>query len=143
MVLDVLISTRRQEKIRCDCQRVFETNHGDDIIDYISLVAQLCLTLCALMNHSTPVPVWHQDPESTQTHAHWVGDAIQPSHFLLSPSPPALNPSQHQGLFQWVSSSHHVAKVFPGLISLGGTGWISLQSKGLSRVFFNTTVHRE
>ena len=70
MVLDVLISTRRQEKIRCDCQRVFETNHGDDIIDCITLVAQLCLTLCALMNHSMPVPVQHQVPEPTQTHAH-------------------------------------------------------------------------
>ena len=66
-------------------------------------VAQLCLTLCDPMNHSMPgFPVHHQLPESTQTHVHWVGDAIQPSHPLLSPSPPALNLSQHQGLFQWV-----------------------------------------
>ena len=57
------------------------------------------------------LPVHHQLPESTQTHVHWVGDDIQPSHPLLSPSPPALNISQHQGLFQWVSSSHQVAKV--------------------------------
>ena len=64
------------------------------------------------MNHSTPgLPVHHQLPESTQTHVHWVGDAIQPSHPLSSPSPPALNLSQHQGLFQWVSSSHQVARV--------------------------------
>ena len=65
-----------------------------------SSVAQLCLTLCDPMNHSMPVlPVHHQVPESTQTHVHRVGDAIQPSHPLLSPSPPALNLSQHQGLF--------------------------------------------
>ena len=63
------------------------------------------------MSHSMPgLPVHHQLPESTQTHVHWVGDAIQPSHPLLSPSP-VLNLSLHQGLFQWVSSSHQVAKV--------------------------------
>ena len=64
------------------------------------------------MNCSTPgLPVHHQLPEFTQTHAHWVGDAIQSSHPLSSPSPPAPNPSQHQGLFWWVNSSHEVAKV--------------------------------
>ena len=64
------------------------------------------------MNHSTPgLPVHHQLPEFTQTHIHQVSDAIQPSHPLSSPSPPAFNISQHQGLFQWVSSSHEVAKV--------------------------------
>ena len=64
------------------------------------------------MNHSTPgLPVHHQLPEFTQTHVHRVSDAIQPSHPLLSPSPPAPNPSQHQSLFQWVNSSHEVAKV--------------------------------
>ena len=68
--------------------------------------------LCDPMNHSTPgLPVHHQLPEFTQTHVHRVGDAIQPSHPLSSPSPPALNPSQHQSLFQWVNSSHEVAKV--------------------------------
>ena len=64
------------------------------------------------MNRSTPgLPVHHQLPEFTQTRVHWVSDAIQPSHPLSSPSPPAPNPSQHQSLFQWVNSSHEVAKV--------------------------------
>ena len=77
-----------------------------------SSVAQLYPTLWDPMNSSTPgLPVLHQLPESTQTHVHQVSDAIQPSHPLLSPSPPALNLSQHQGLFRWVSSSHQVAKV--------------------------------
>ena len=71
-----------------------------------------CPTLCDPMNCSAPgLPVCHQLPESTKTHVHWVGDAIQPSHPLSSPIPPALNLSQHQGLFRWVSSSHQVAKV--------------------------------
>ena len=66
-----------------------------------SSVAQSCLSLCDPMNHSTPgLPVHHKLPEFTQTHAHQVSDAIQPSHPLSSPSPPAPNPSQHQGLFQ-------------------------------------------
>ena len=77
-----------------------------------SSVAQLCLTLCNPMNRSTPgLPVYHQLPEFTQTQVHWVGDAIGPSHPLLSPSPPTPNPSQHQGLLQWINSSHQVAKV--------------------------------
>ena len=77
-----------------------------------SAVAQSCLTLCDPMNRSTPgLPVHHQLPEFTQTRAHRVSDAIQPSHPLLSPSPPAPNPSQHPGLFQRVNSSHEVAKV--------------------------------
>ena len=68
--------------------------------------------LCNLMNCSTPdFPVHHLLPESTEIHAHRVGDAIYPSHPLSPPSPPAPNPSQHQGLFQWVNSSHEVAKV--------------------------------
>ena len=121
-----------------------------------SSVAQSCPTLCGPMNRSTPgLPVHHQLPEFTQTHVHWVGDAIQPSHPLSSPSPPALNPSQHQGLFQWVklfvwgSQSIGVsasASVLPmntqDLSPSGWTGWISLQSKGLSRVFSNTTVRK-
>ena len=66
-----------------------------------SSVAQSCLTLCGLMNRSTPrLPVHHQLLEFTQTHVHQVGDAIQPSHPLSFPSPPAFNLSQHQGLFQ-------------------------------------------
>ena len=77
-----------------------------------SSVAQACPTLCDPMNCSTPgLPVHHQLPEFTQTHVHRVGDAIQPSYPLSSPSLPAPNPSQHQSLFQWVNSSHEVAKV--------------------------------
>ena len=77
-----------------------------------SSVTQSFPTLCNPMNCSTPgLPVHHQLLEFTQTHVHWVSDAIQPSHSLSSPSPPALNPSQHQSLFQWVNSSHEVAKV--------------------------------
>ena len=77
-----------------------------------SPVTQSCLTLCGPMKHSTPgLPVNHQLLEFTQTHVHSVTDAIQPSHPLSSPSPPALNLSQHQGLFKWVSFSHQVAKV--------------------------------
>ena len=77
-----------------------------------SSVAQSCPTLCDPMNSSTPgLPVHHQLWESTQTHVHWVGDVIQPSHPLSSPSPPAFNLSQHQGLLRWVSSSHRLAKI--------------------------------
>jgi len=77
-----------------------------------SSVAQSCLTLCNPMDRGTPgLPVHHQLLEFTQTRAHWVGDAIQPSYPLSSPSPPTLNPSQHQGLFKWVSSPHQVPKV--------------------------------
>ena len=77
-----------------------------------SSVAQSCPTLCHPMNRSTPgLTVHRQLPEFTQTHVHRVSDAIQPSHPLLSLSPPAPNPSQHQGLFQLVNSSHEVAKV--------------------------------
>ena len=66
-----------------------------------SSVTQFCLTLCDPMNRSTPgLPVHHQLPKSTQTHAHRVGDAIKPSHPLSPPSPPAPNPSQHRGLSQ-------------------------------------------
>ena len=77
-----------------------------------SSVAQSCLTLCDPTNHSTPgLLIHHQLLEYTQTHVHWFGDAIQPSHPLSSPSPPAPNPSQHQSIFQWVNSLHEVAKV--------------------------------
>ena len=80
--------------------------------DQIRSVAQSCPTLCDPMNPSTPrLPVHHQLPEFTQTHVHRVSDAIQPSHPLSSPSPPAPNPSQHKSLFQWVNSSHGVVKV--------------------------------
>ena len=69
------------------------------------------LWLCQQRSSTPGLPVYHQLPEFTQTHVHWVSDAIRPSHPLSSPSPPALNLSQHQGLFKWVSSSHQVAKV--------------------------------
>ena len=120
-----------------------------------SSVAQSFLTLCNPMDCSTPgFPVLHHLPELVQAHVHRVGDAIQPSHPLLSPSPPAFNLSQHQGLFKWVSSLPPVAKVLVSASTsvltmniqdwfpLGWTGWISLQSKGLSRVFSNTTVQK-
>ena len=82
------------------CLKQYLANVGS--VQFCS-VTQSCLTLCDPMNHSTPgFPVQHQLPESTQMHIHWVSDVIQPSHPLLSPSPPALNLSQHQGLFQWV-----------------------------------------
>ena len=116
-------------------------------------IAQLCLTLCEPMDCSTPAfHVLHYLPELTQTHVHRVGDAIQPSRPLSSPSPPALNLSQHQGLFQWVGCSHQVIKVLEFLLAsvlpmnnqgwfpLGLTGLISLQSKGFSRVFSSATV---
>ena len=81
-------------------------------ISSVQSLAKSCLTLCDPMDCSTPgLPVHHQLPEPTQTHIHRVGDAIQPSHPLSSPSPPALNLSQQQRLFKLVSSSHQVAKV--------------------------------
>ena len=105
---------------------------------------------------STPgFPILHCLPELSQTHVHWVCDAIQPSHPLWSPSPPTFNLSQHQGLFQWVSSlpsscpsigasaSPSVLPMnIPNWFPLGLTGLISWQSKGLSRVFPNTTVQK-
>ena len=121
----------------------------------ISSVTQSCPTLCNPMNRSTPgLPVHHQLLEFTHIHVHQVGDAIQPSHPLSSPSPPVPNPSQHQSLFQWstlrmrwpkycsFSFSISPSKGIPGLISFRMDCWISLQSKGLSRVFYKTTVQK-
>ena len=120
-----------------------------------SSVAQSCPTLCDPMNRSSPgLPVHHQLLEFTQTHIHRVSDAIQPSHPLLSPSPPAPSPSQHQSLsnestlhMRWpkywsFSFSIIPSEEIPWLISFRWTDWISLQSKGLSRVFSNTTVQK-
>ena len=77
------------------------------------------------MNRSTPgLPVHHQLLEFTQTHVHWVNDAIQPSHPLSSPCPPALNLSQHQALFKWVSSLHQVAKVLEFQLQHQSFQWI-------------------
>ena len=107
------------------------------------------------MNCSTPgFPVLHHLPELAETHVYRVGNAIQPSHPLSSPSSPAFTLSKHLGLFLWVSSSHQVAKVlelqlqnqssneYLGLISFQIDWLISLQSKGLSRVFSNTTAQK-
>ena len=110
--------------------------------------------LCNSMDCSMPgLPVHHQLQKFTQTHVHWVGDAIQPSHLLSSPSPPTFNHSQQQDLFQWVSSSHQVAKVLEFQLHYQSFQWIFrtdfqtridwfdlLVSKGLSRVFSNTIV---
>jgi len=90
-----------------------------------SSVAQSCLTLCDPLDCSpSGLPVDHQLPEFTQTHVHLVGDAIQPSHPLLSPSPPSFNLSQQQGLFQWVSSCQ-VAKVLEFQLQHQSFQWIS------------------
>ena len=97
--------------IDLECLEETASKRTSQLSVQFSSVAQSCPTLCDPMNHSTlGLPVHHKPLESTQTHVHWVGDAIQPSHPLASPSP-APNPSQHQGLFQWVISSHEVAKV--------------------------------
>ena len=120
-----------------------------------NLVAQLCLTLGDPMNRGKPgLPVHHQLPEFTQTHVHWVGDAIQPSHPLLSLSPPDPNPSQHQSPFRWVNSSHEVAKVLefsfsispskehPGLISFR-MDWLGLLAvQGTLESLIPNTIHK-
>ena len=116
----------------------YHFNFNFQMCTQFSSVTQLCPTLCDPMNHSMPsLPVHHKLLEFTETHGHPVSDAIQPSHPLLSPSPPAPNPSQHQSLFQWVSSLHEVAeywtfsfsiipsKEIPGLISFR-MDWLDL-----------------
>ena len=92
---------------------MFSPPHSTPLVCFFSSAQSLIrVWLCDPMDCSTPgLPVHHQLLEFTKTHVHWVGDAIQPSHPLSSPSPRALNLSQHQGLFQWVSSSYQVAKV--------------------------------
>ena len=95
----------------CQCMAKTTTIFWSNSVQFSS-VTQSFLTLCNPMNCSMPgLPVHHQLSEFTQTHVHRVGDAIQPSHPASSPSSPAPNPSQHQSLFQWVNSSHEVAKV--------------------------------
>ena len=120
----------------------------------VSSVDHSCPTLCDHMKHMKPgLPVDHQLPEFTQTHVHRVSDAIQPSHPLSSSSPPALNLSQNRsfqmsqlfssaGQNTGASASTSVLPMNTQDWSLGWTGWISLQSKGLSRVFSNTTVQK-
>ena len=136
-------------KVRVDIADKISPSCGRMDSVQLRSVAQSWRTLCDSMDCSTPGL-----PELTQTHVRWVADAIQPSHPLSSPSPPAFNLSQHQGLFRWtalhigwpsigVSAS---ASVLPMNIldwsPLGWTGWISLQSRGLSRVFSNTTIQK-
>ena len=127
-----------------------------DETEKLSSVTQLFPTLCDPMDCSTPVlPVHHQLLKLAQTHVHQVSDAIQPSHPLSSPSPPAFYLSQHQGLFKWVQffasggqsiGVSALASVLPLNIQswfpLGLTSLISLQSKRLSRVFSSTTVQK-
>ena len=131
-----------------------------------SSLTQSCLILCDPMDCSTPgIPVHHQHPELAQTHLHRFSDAIPPSHPQSSPFPLAFNLSKHQGVFQWVSVSHQVAKVLElqlqhpmniqyineysvlpmniqDWLPLGWTGLISLLPKGFSRVFSKTTVQK-
>ena len=136
-----------------------ETRTWDENLDAVQFnsVTQSCPILYDPMNCSTPgLLVHHRLPEFTQTHVHRVGDAIQPSHPLSSPSPPALNLSQHQGLFKGVSSSHQVAKVLEFSFSISPSNensrlisfrmdWLDLlavQGTRVSRVFSNTTVQK-
>ena len=135
--------------------RLFRNWNLCALLVQFSSVAQSCQILCDPMNHSTPaLPVHHQLPEFTQTHIHRVSDAIQPFHPRSSPSPPAPNPpsirvfSNESALrVRWPKYWSFSFSIIPPKKSQGWspsewTGWISLQSKGLSRVFSNTTVHR-
>ena len=136
-----MLSTQESQTKRNSSRKNFDgkidTSWRRRILQFSS-ETQLCPTLCKPMNCSNPgLPVHHQLPQSTQTHVYWVGDAIQPSHPLLSPSPPALSLSHHQGLFKWVSSSHWWPKYWsfsfinsssnehPGLISFR-MDWLDL-----------------
>ena len=110
-----------------------------------SSVGQSSPTLCDSMNCSTPgLPVHHQLPEFTQIHIHLVGDAIQPSHPLSSCTPPALNLSQHQGLFKWISSLHQVAKLWSFSFNISSssehTGLISFRMDWLDLLAFQGTL---
>ena len=113
----------REELFLLFCPLLLPLAHDWSNLQFSS-VAQSCPTLCDPMNHSmSGLHDHHQLPEFTQTHAHRVGDAIQPSHPLSSSSLPAPSPSQHQGLFQWVSSSHEVAKVLEFQLQLQSFQW--------------------
>ena len=140
--------------------RLFSSPPGINRIHFWSLflfssVAQSCPTLCDPMDCSMPgLPVHHQLPEFTQTLVHWVSDANQSSQSLSSTSPPTFNLSQHQGLFMSLfftsggqsirasSSASALPMNIQDWFPLGWTGWFSLQCKGLSRVFPNTTVQK-
>ena len=107
------------------CMGVWGVVQSPWLINCCRSVHQSCPTLGDPMDCSTPgFPVLHHLFELAQTHAHWVSDAIQPSYPLLSPSPPALNLSQHHSLFKWVSSSYQVAKVLEFQLQLQSFQWI-------------------
>ena len=117
-----------------------ENDYYKNIVTFSS-VTQSCLTLCDPTDCSTPgLPVHHQLPECTQSHVHWVSDAIQPSHPLSSPFPPAFNLSQHQDLFQWVSSLHQVAKVLEFQLQHQSFQWIFSSDQNLSYQKFRGNV---
>ena len=102
-----------------------DTYYFFQILYQFSSVSQSCLNPCDPRDCRTPgSPVHHQLPEPSQTHVHWVGDAIQPSHPLSSPSPPAFTLSQHQDIFQWVSYYHQVAKVLEFQLQPQSFQWI-------------------
>ena len=106
---------------------LYSRNQHNSVINYVVYcsVTQLCSTLCDPMDCSTPgFPVLHYLLEFALTHVHWVGDAIQPSHPVSPPSPLALDLSQHESLFQWVSSSHQVAKVLEIQLQPQSFQWI-------------------
>ena len=112
------ISQRKKYKYMKRCSTL--------VLIQFSSVSQSCPTVCDHMNRSMPgLPVHHQLLEFTQTHVHQVSDTIQPSHPLSSPSPPAPNPSQHQGLFQWVNSSREVVKVLEFQLQHQSFQWTS------------------
>ena len=113
-ISDIIYGQKNQKSNSCSIWSFF--GHLERIwmssFSQVSSVIQSGPALCDPMDCSTPgLPVHHHLPELTQTHVHWVGDAIQPSHPLSFPSPPTFNPSQHQGVFKWVSPLHQVAKV--------------------------------
>ena len=144
----------------CNCLHLVMFSHTDPVrymkilINQFSSVTQSCKTLWDLMDCTTPgLLVHHQLQELAQTYVHQIGNVVQPSHPLSSPSPPVFNLSQYQCLFQWINSSYQVAKVLQVQLQhqsfqwifrtdLRLTGLISFQAKGLSRVFSNTTVQK-
>ena len=140
-ILDHLFCPSSQAGSQCDLEEIFSLN-------FLLLFSRVRLFATPWTAAHPGFPVLHRLLELAQTHVHGVSDTIQPSRPLSSPSPPTFNLSQHQGLFQWVSSSHHMAKVLTSVLPMNIQGWfpsgliglISLLSKGLSRVFSNTTV---
>ena len=123
-IQNIFLSTCGKRKNQnCYWRKEWETLNFRSV--QFSSVTQSCLTLCDPMDCSTPgLPVHHQLLEFTQTHVHQVGDTIQPSHPLSSPSPPTFNLSQHQGLFKWVSSLHQVTKVLEFQLQHQSFQWI-------------------